>query len=194
MFAVLHSCGKYNESGRIKGVRTYLRKGYVVDGIGYIPLTQGQVACVDAADVPMLEQDNWYADWNSGLGGFYAARTGPMINGKHGQKIYMHAVILGLEPGGELEADHEDHNTLNNRRYNLRPANRNQTLINQRKRKDNTSGYKGVCYHKQARKWYARIYVNGVCRSLGLFPTAAEAFEAYRKASIENHGEFSIFK
>jgi hypothetical protein len=38
-----------------------IRKGWVIDGVGYIPLTQGYVARVNSHRVEDLEKYNWFA-------------------------------------------------------------------------------------------------------------------------------------
>lgn len=43
----------------------------------------------------------------------------------------------------------------------------------------NTSGYRGVSWHKGAQKWGAYIRVNGARHYLGLYDTAEQASEAY---------------
>lgn len=45
-------------------------------------------------------------------------------------------------------------------------------------RKDNTSGYRGVSYHKGTGKWAATKTVGGVRKNLGLFTTPDEARQA----------------
>lgn len=56
-------------------------------------------------------------------------------------------------------------------------------------RQNNTSGYQGVGWHKDARKWVARIGGGGVQRHLGLFSTAEEAHAAYTRAIRELYGK-----
>jgi hypothetical protein len=90
------------------------------------------------------------------------------------------------------QIDHIDGVRANNRGGNLREATQSQNQGNTRIRKDNTSGIKGVCWSKAARKWLACIQVNGKFKHLGLFITAEEASAAYRKAANAAFGEFAM--
>ena len=58
----------------------------------------------------------------------------------------------------------------------------NKHLIN----KQNTSGYKGVSFHKASSKWRASISLNSKKKHLGFFTTKEEAALAYNKYVIEN--------
>lgn len=60
---------------------------------------------------------------------------------------------------------------------------------NQRKRRDNTSGYKGVYYYKGRNKYIAQICVNNKNKRLGQFQTAEEGAIAYNNYIIENNLE-----
>ena len=153
-----------------------------------IALTQEQNAIVDAADYEYLMQWNWYAEWNPITRSFYAKRNLPKC-----KLIPMSNAILGLERG--IQVDHISHNTLDNRRCNLRLASPSQNSANRRKRTDNTSGYRGVCWKREHQKWFAQIE----CRKdgkrmnhhLGYFNTPEEAAIAYNIAAVKIHGEFA---
>ena len=151
-----------------------------------ILLTQGKVALVDDEDFEVLNKVKWAAHKMSNI--FYAARNGTPINGKQ-KTILMHREIL--RPPKELHVDHVDHNGLNNQRHNLRIATRSQNMHNQGKRINNTSGYKGVCWDKQNKKWRTQIKLNGKIIFLGYFPTKEDAHTAYVKACHKYHGEFA---
>lgn len=78
-----------------------------------------------------------------------------------------------------------------NRFSNLREATNSENTRNSRMRNDNTSGLKGVTFHKATGKWCAQIMKHGKQNHLGLFNTPEDAYCAYRAASEELHGEFA---
>jgi hypothetical protein len=55
----------------------------------------------------------------------------------------------------------------------------------------NSSGYKGVSFHKQKQKWVAQIRANGSSKFLGFFSTPEEDYKKYCDTAIELHGEFA---
>ena len=154
-----------------------------------IPLTQGQTAIIDAVDVDLVTL-KWCAV-KTRCGNYYAGRsTGHRLS----RRIqFMHRVILERALGRELssdeEVDHIDLDRLNNRRSNLRAVTTAQNQHNTRRRKDNTSGYKGVC--RAGEQWIATINANGKHYHLGAFDTPEDAYQAYCEAAKKYHGEFA---
>ncbi|MDG0490074.1 HNH endonuclease [Klebsiella variicola] len=57
--------------------------------------------------------------------------------------------------------DHIDGNKLNNHIDNLRSATDSENNRNAVNRKDNKSGYRGVCYHKPSSSWRIDIKIDG---------------------------------
>ncbi len=81
------------------------------------------------------------------------------------------------------QVDHINGDKRDNRIANLREATNAQNAANSPRRKDNTSGFKGVRPARTAGKWWANIYVNGKIKYLGTFDTPEAAHEAYLKAA-----------
>lgn len=148
----------------------------------FIPLTQGQNAIVDVEDFEWLNQWNWFASWNSCVNSFYAA-----TNAKG--KTLMHRLILNCKKNEE--GDHENHNTLDNRKENLRKCTRKQNQMNRMPQSNNKSGFKGVSWSRAANRWTARIKINRNYKYLGLFDSAKEAAHIYDEAAKKYHGEFA---
>ncbi len=156
-----------------------------------IPLSQGLVATVDAANFDYLNQWKWYAIWKENCRSFYAGRNA-VVDGKK-TTIYMHRQILGLSHGDTRKGDHrKTGDTLRNTIDNLRDANASQQQHNKRKYRNNSSGYKGVYFHKSHGKYMARIAVAGKDKFLGYRDTAEAAHrELYVPAAEKYHGEFA---
>lgn len=75
--------------------------------------------------------------------------------------------------------DHKDReNTLDYRWSNLRPATKSEQNQNRGTQKNNTSGFKGVCWNKRNQKWQAYIYINNQHIYLGLFQKKEDAIKA----------------
>lgn len=95
---------------------------------------------------------------------------------------------------GKWPADQIDHincDASDNRIANLREATAAQNQANRRIGVANTSGVKGVCWHKRERRWYASIKVNGKSKHLGRFKSKKDAAVAYWFASIWFKREFA---
>lgn len=99
-------------------------------------------------------------------------------------------MVTGEDPG-ELEVDHINNTREDNRWGNLRLAVRDSNQQNALIRKDNTSGVKGVCWHKLIGMWQARVMINTKRISLGYFHSIAEAETAIRELRKELHKEFT---
>lgn len=155
-----------------------------------IPLTQGQFALVDDEDFERLSQFKWCAWWSQWTKSYYAVRHGRCDDGKY-RTVYMAREIMGAKLGEKV--DHKFHNTLDNRRENLRICTTQQNSINSRMRSDNTSGLKGVSWNKNAKKWQAYI-ANGNRKRihLGYFVAALDAARAYDAEALRINSEFSL--
>lgn len=146
-----------------------------------IPLTKGESAIVDTEDYAHLSKFNWHLVGRGPKR--YAARW--LGNGKVSR---MHREILNAPP--DMQVDHINRNGLDNRRSNLRLATTQQNTWNQKLRRDNTSGYKGVVWDKQSRKWRAQIRTGNRQIGLGLFDRKEDAFKRYLDVALAIRGEY----
>jgi hypothetical protein len=149
-----------------------------------ITLTKDKVAIVDESDYARISIYNWVAKKHGRT--FYATR-GKLIDGKR-VELKMHRLILNLPPEDGRIPDHINGNGLDNRKQNLRISSSVLNQYNTRRRIDNTSGFKGVQFHKPTSKWTAKIKINKVRHHLGYYTSAEEAARAYDRAAISLRG------
>lgn len=115
------------------------------------------------------------------------------INGK---PFYAHRVAFLLTnkrwPEKGKEIDHINEDRGDNRIINLREASSSENKQNIKKRKNNRSGLTGVVFHKQAKKWGARIKIkNGSYKSLGLYENIEDAKKTRIKAEKKYFKSFA---
>lgn len=145
-----------------------------------IQLTQNKYTLVDDEDYDYLNQFNWYAHKSKN---YWSA-----IRMSKRKIIIMHRVIMNC-PDDKL-VDHINHNSLDNRKENLRICNRKENARNSRLSKRNTSGIKGVSWNSDIKKWVSSIRINGKNTVLGRFKSLKSAKNAYEKVGLKYHKEF----
>lgn len=99
----------------------------------------------------------------------------------------IHRVILEVTDSNVV-VDHINMNRLDNRKSNLRLANKSQNSMNRETPKNNTYGFRGVSYDKRRDKFRAYIKVDQKQISLGYYTS----FEDAKTARLE--GEVKYFK
>lgn len=154
-----------------------------------ITLTRGMVALVDDADFEGLSRYRWTLSDREGGG--YARRSGRSSEGESPRGcVYMHRQIMGAK--ADQQIDHINHDTLDNRRSNLRFCTQSQNRANGRWRTAK-SGFRGVYpAGERSRKWGAKIKANKQVVRLGTFALAVDAARAFDRAARKYHGEFAI--
>lgn len=152
-----------------------------------IPLTRGQFALVDDDDFEWLSQWKWYA--LKSRTGFVAVRNSYDRATKKQFSVSMSRSIMQAQPGHQV--DHVNHDTLDNRRENLRVCLPVQNRMNRRVFSNNSSGLKGIRRRGSDSCWEAKIGIAGKKIRLGRFPSAIEAARAYDAAALKHYGEFA---
>ena len=120
---------------------------------------------------------------------------GYLIGTLSNKRVYLHR--LAFKHMGEPVPDIVDHingNRKDNRWCNLRPADNTTSMQNRSKPSHNTSGYKGVSYHRGKQKYHTRITVNKKVLHLGYFDCPVEAYKAYCGAADKHFKEFARYE
>lgn len=144
---------------------------------------KGRFAVIDDEDFDLVNQYKWRVSY-SGPRKLY------VVTGKSPNLIRIHRLLTGV--GKSKQVDHINHDTLDNRKINLRICTQSQNQHNSLVRKDSSSGYKGVSFHKGIKKWGARFQTKNTRKFLGWFETAKEAAQAYNKVANELDKEFAL--
>lgn len=136
---------------------------------------------IDLEDVVRVKDLKWHLD-------AYGYVMGPTVKGVVKKKHIRLSRYLINAPQ-ESEVDHINGDVLDNRKSNLRLANRSQNTRNVSVHKDNKLGKKGI--HKVGSKYRALIYVNKSSLHLGYFSNIESATNARRIAEEKYFGEYA---
>lgn len=89
-----------------------------------------------------------------------------------------------------LVIDHINGNKLNNNLTNLQLI--TNKINTSKDRKNKTSKYTGVSWHKQSNKWLAQFRENGSVKYLGTFETEEEARDAYNASQKRSYSKEEV--
>lgn len=95
----------------------------------------------------------------------------------------------GVWPTGII--DHANRDQMDNRIKNLRDTNQTMNNANQKRRSDNTSGFKGVSWNASKQKWHAYLTKDRKRIHLGYFESPVFAHYAYIAAANREFGEYA---
>lgn len=156
--------------------------------------TNGYEIPVDDEDYDAIVQFGWFVEFCGRK--TKKPRVYTNIGGKkRAQKVYLSRMLM-REP--LVTVDHDNGDTLDHQRSNLRLATQKQNSRNRRKHHPLTSKYKGVSLRRnrrggeyRARPWTANISVDGKRMNLGHHEEEIDAAQAYDRAAIRHFGEFA---
>lgn len=130
---------------------------------------------IDEEDVLILSQNTWYL----GVGGKYIVSD--IFNPY--KRIYIHRFLMN--PDKDKLVDHINHDTLDNRRQNLRVCTSSQNQMNR------PTPSKGYMWSKKLGKWRSYIQYQRKSIHIGYFSSEVEAAAARAKFEKELFKEFS---
>ena len=149
-----------------------------------VELTKGYIALVDDEDYKEISKYIWHVSGEKDRP--YACRT-VRENGVK-KTIRMHRQIALVEDTETI--DHINHDTLDNRKTNLRACKKKENCRNISVGKNNTSGFTGVYFREKQNKWDVSIMVDGKGIHLGRFDKKEDAIKAREDAEIKYFKEF----
>lgn len=142
---------------------------------------EAKVDYMDLMELLMFDV-KWSAIWSETTQSFYVVAK-HYVDGER-KYTYLHRFIM--KPDDDKVVDHVTHDTLDNRRCNLKVTTRSENGQNRKgAMKNSKSGIRGINWYSRDSKWLARIQINGKRVTVGYFDDLDEAIEAYNKKKKE---------
>lgn len=156
------SCGCLREETRRKQRKQ--NEYVIVDGYAEVKLNDNTFMLCDIEDWERLKNHHWHLN-----------AVGYAASGTSDKSLLFHKEVTGTKT--EI-IDHINRNKLDNRKINLRIADKRINTINRELQPNNTTGHKGVYFDKRYGTWNARVTVLGKTIHLGTYKTKEEAIKA----------------
>lgn len=143
---------------------------------------------------PKLGKFYWIeASGSASEGDEACAITNGYVTIKLNGKLFQAHRLAWLYKTGEMpiyNIDHINGIRTDNRFCNLRDATQSQNCMNQGISANNSSGYKGVSWHKKTGKWQVACKIKTKHYYLGVYDTAIQASRVYQEFAKTHHGNF----
>lgn len=142
-------------------------------GVGYT--FNGKIFKFDIEDFPKIKDICWYSE----------QRTGYIVSKSSNKMVRMHNYITGFD-----FVDHINRDKADNRRSNLREADKSRNEMNKGVRSNNKSGVTGVHFNNKRNRWVAVIDKLNIHRSK-YFSNKDDAIQCRLLWEKELFGEYS---
>lgn len=157
-------------------------KYQIKNGIAIFETKSGISFIVDVDDVEKILDYGW----NVNKKGYVVASSRHRT--KNGRiNLRLHRLITDCP--SHMVVDHINHDTLDNRKSNLRVCTQDENMRNRNPDRHSKSGIKGV--YPENGKWRAMISYNRKQYRLGTFADINEAIQARQKAEVHFYGDFA---
>jgi len=151
---------------------------------------------IDTDDLERIKalELNWHADWNQSTLSYYAKAT-KRFTGEDGKRkgttVALARVIMNVTDPN-IFVDHKNHNTLDNRKENLRVTNDTyNSRHRETKNKNNKCGYRNVFYSERDNEYIVQLMVNGKNARLGSFNDVHKADNFAKEMRKKYYGEYA---
>lgn len=163
-----------------------MRNEYIIDGdvvTIFLKNKKGEVfkTLIDLEDLDKVDKLNlsWHVRYAPNTKSYYAKATESYTNdeGKRKQRsVYLHIVIMGSDFSKGEQVDHLDHDTLNNRKYNLKIKNAITNATNRHgANRNNKSGVRNVSWISSQQVYRVQFQINGKNTKFGDFHNLVDA-------------------
>ena len=150
---------------------------------------------IDLEDLEYVIKLTWYARYNRSNQCYYATHTVYSSEIKTTERsIGLQYYLMNNENNPDWYIDHINHDTMDNRKSNLRITTNKCNLRNRdSKNSNNVSGYRNVMFDKRKKKkpYVVQLQINGKNTRLGSFDDVHEAGEFAKQMREKYYGEFA---
>lgn len=153
-----------------------------------VTTNQGKNFLIDKDDYDLVSSySSWYINRNGYVQGYYPNSY------DHGHTL-LHRLVMGVKvKEGDVYVDHIHHNTLDNRKSELRIVTNSQNNMNTGLRSNNTSGYTGIrkMNVNGKTKWEAHVWQKGRYIHLGEYWNLQDAIDARIRGEEKYYGDYA---
>lgn len=154
-------------------------EGYQISSFGRVKTLERNIF-YSGINCYRLRKEKILKSWKNKIDGYFYVS---LYKNKNVCKKTIHNLVamyfLGYKTNENFVIDHRDNNKTNNHVINLQYISIREN--NSKDRKNASSKYTGVCWHKLKNMWISSIKINGKTKHLGYFDDEIEASEAYKK-------------
>ena len=150
-------------------------------GITVVTIPGGTFFAIDSTDEETIKLHSWY------IGG-----NGYVVTNINSRRVYLHKMLLGVD--NNTLVDHINRDKMDNRKSNLRHADKSLNAANAGLRRDNTvTKHKNIKFDKRYNTFIVRIVKDGVPHYCGRYKNLFDAVRAANEHRVNLFGEFAYY-
>lgn len=131
----------------------------------------------------------WFAKYNHINDEYYVTASVYHPELQRSRPVFLHQFLTNANG---KDVDHENNDTLDNRKSNLRIVEESNNSKNRKSRnRNNKSGYRNVSWDKSQEKWLVQLQINKKNIVLGKFDDVDEAGRFAEEMRQKYYGEFA---